>query len=296
MSNSQIYMNYKQTNDDSQSEDDARSEDDSRSEDDAQSEDDSRSENDAQSEDDSSTSTTSYESYDWTNEVENTNNMKNILREQLIQPIMGKPFKPLFAENEFDDSFELSLLRFVHLVFSVDGLVNFENLNKFMDMNQTNCANLNEYFVNNPGVMIDYSFYYSNAGIDVRTEWIELLNGHNYFTYKEGTFNETKGEIEPSLYNFFEFFENFFPNLNLDGNTDQEKMSNIVSQLNFNFESFEVVHSTYQKIMDNTVHNSTILNFKINNVDMYVLEMTRLKDLSSGKPVEVFTNSEFRYA
>jgi hypothetical protein len=248
----------------------------------------------SESDSDSSTSTTSYEAHDWVNEaqtVENASTVKNILKEQLIQPVMGKPFKPLFSENEIDDSFELALLRFLHLIFSVDGVINFDNLTKYMDMSNPNCNKLHEYFMNNPGVMTDYSFYYSNAGIDIRTKWIELLSGYNFFTYKGN-----KQEIQPNVENFFEFFENFFPNLDSSGNTIQEKLDTMLPQLNFNFESLEAIHSNYQKITFDSIHNSTIFNLRINGIDLFVFEFTKLKDMNDGQPVEVFSDCEFRYA
>jgi hypothetical protein len=259
----------------------------------------SESDSQSESESDSSTSSTSYDPHDYVEEtqsIENANKIKNILKEQLIQPIMGKPFKPLFSENEIDDSFELALLRFCHLVFSVDGVINFNNLSKFMDMNSPKCNQLYEYFMDNPGVMMDYSFYYSNAGIDIRTKWFELLCGCNFFTYKVTSLSENKKEIDPSLDNFFEFFENFFPNLNTHEYTIQERLDTMMVQLNFNFESFEVNQSNYQKIIVNTVHSSILLNFKINQIDMFILEITRLKDISRGEPVEVLSDCEFRYA
>jgi hypothetical protein len=247
-----------------------------------------------QTDTDSSTSTTSYEVHDYVDEaqvVETAATMKNILREQLVQPIMGKPFKPLFSENEIDDSFELSLLRFIHLVFSVDGVINFDNLTTHMDMSNPNCIKLYEYFMNNPGIMNDYSFYYSNAGVDLRTKWVELLANINSFTYKGNN-----QEIDPVMENLFEFFEQFFPKLNQDGYTIQQKLTNMYDQLNFNFETFEVVQSSYQKIVVNSLHHGILQNIRINGIDMYVWEMTKLKDISSGNPVELFSDSEFRYA
>lgn len=254
------------------------------------------SESQSESSSDSSTTTTEYEPHDWVNQaqsVENANGIKNILKEQLIQPVMGKPFKPLFSENEIDDSFELALLRFLHLIFSADGVINFDNLTKYMDMSSPKSNKLQEFFMNNPGVMTDYSFYYSNAGIDIRTKWVELLGGYNFFTYKDFA---NKQEIKPDVNNFLEFFENFFPNLDFSGNTIQEKLDTILPQLNFNFASLEAIHSTYQKISVDTIHTGTLLNFRINGIDLFVFEFTKLKEMNGGQPVEVFADCEFRYA
>jgi hypothetical protein len=238
--------------------------------------------------DDSSTSSTSFEQ---NQDVCKVQLVKDNLREQLIQPVMSRPFTQLYSDNEIDDSFELSLLRFMHLVFSKDGKIDFNNLIKYMDMNNSKCQMLYEYFMINPGVMIDYEFYYSNAGLDIRTKWFELLSNHNFLIYKKD-----KKELDHTQDNFFNFFEKFFPRLLLNGDNSQEKLSNIYSQLNFNFESFEVIYSTYQKIVSSTIHSNTLHYIKINGIDMYIWEMTKLKDISSGNPFVIFSNSEFRYA
>lgn len=238
--------------------------------------------------DDSSTSSTSFEQ---DNDVSKVQLVKDNLREQLVQPIMGKPFTQLYSNNEIDDSFELSLLRFIHLVFSKDGKINFNNLIKYMDMNNSKCQMLYEYFMINPGVMIDYEFYYSNTGLDIRTKWFELLSNHDFLIYKKN-----KKELDHTQDNFFIFFEIFFPKLVLSGANCQEKLSNIYSQLNFNFESFEVIYSTYQNIVSDVIHSNSLHFIKINGVSMYIWEMTKLKDISSRNPFDVFSNSEFRYA
>lgn len=239
---------------------------------------------------DSSTTSTSWDDNEVVLNPEEKTILKNQLKEQLIQPIMPKPFNKLFSNEVIDDSFELSLLRFIHLVFSSDSKINFDNLIKYMNMEKNSCIELLEYFENNPGVMNDYQFYYSNTGIDIRTKWFEILKGQKFFTYKGD-----EQQIEPTTDNLFEFFEQYFPNLDLSGNTNQEKLSNIYSQLNFNFDNFEVIYSTFQKITGDTVQNSSIQNIQINGVDIYVWEMTKIKDTSNIQPVELYSESEFKY-
>ena len=248
-------------------------------------------------------SETDYDSYTSTPEdliLENINNgidlitsNKNILKDQLIQPIKSISFRPLFSEIEINDSFELCLLRFIHLVFSEDQVINFTNLKKFMDTNTGLGQKLYEYFVNNPGVMQDHTFYYSNAGIDIRTKWYELLSNINTFKYKS-----ENHQMDSTIENLFEFFKQFFPKLDQNGSNNQEKLTNIYTQLNFNFESFEVIYSSYQKIISNTIHLGVIQNISINSVNMFVWEMTRLNEISSNpdKIVELFVNSEFLYS
>ena len=123
------------------------------------------------SESDSTTSTTSYEE----EKFDDTIKMVNIFKEQLIKPVMYQSFNRQYSDQEIDDSFELALLRFLHLVFSVDGVINFDNLTKYMD-DSLSCNTLKEYFEENPGVMNDYEFYYTGAGTDIRAKFYDLLS------------------------------------------------------------------------------------------------------------------------
>lgn len=242
--------------------------------------------NQVYSESDSQTSTTSYEE----EKFDETVKAVNTLKDQLIKPVMYQSFNRQFSEQEVDDSFELALLRFLHLVFSVDGVINFVNLTKYMDDGLL-CNTLKEYFEEYPGVMNDYEFYYTNAGTEIRAKFYDLLSNQKFFTYCG-----SGREIDPTIDNLLEFFENYFPKLSQDGDNNQEKLSNIYNQLNFNFGSLEVIYSTYQNIFQETVHHSTGQLIKINGIEIFSWEMLKVKDVSGVKPVEFFANTEFRYA
>lgn len=238
---------------------------------------------------DSNTSTTSYleDIHDDSLSLCNLN-IVNKLKDELIQPVMPKPYINLLINLEIDDSFELSLLRFIHLVFSKDGVINTNNLTKYMNLNYDLCNQLYDYFLDNPGVMIDYEYYYSDAGIRVRDSWYNFLSNRYFFIYK----NSDKTCLRPDLNNLFRFFEFFFPNLSLDGNTLQDKLKNIYNQLNFNFESLEVLYSVSRVVVPNMLHNTDIQNIRINNNNIFTWEIINLINESN---VIIFSDSVLRY-
>jgi hypothetical protein len=110
-------------------------------------------------------STTSTASEDY---LENYYPKSDELKNSLIKPILPKPFIDPVSGQEIDDSYELSLLRIFHLIFGSDGIINFNNLTKYMDLNKKECQDLYDFFIDYPGIFDDYQFYYSDAGIIIR--------------------------------------------------------------------------------------------------------------------------------
>lgn len=237
---------------------------------------------------DSTTSSTSYLEEKHDDSTLNSSKLKKEIKNNLIQPVMPKPFKIPFTEIEIDDSFELSLLRFIHLVFSNDGVINFKNLLKFMDLNIEICNELNDFFIDNPGVMYDYEFYYSDTGVRIRYNWYNLLSNRHFLTYK----NTDNTAIKPELNNILNFFRNFFPKLSFIRQDTQELLTNIYNQLNFNFDSFEVIYSVSHDIVPNIVHTIDTQIIKINHIDVFIWELINIKNDSNNV---IFSDSILRY-
>jgi hypothetical protein len=213
------------------------------------------------------------------------------LREQLIKPIMSLPFKELVNNEEINDSFELCLLRFMHLVFSNNGIINIENLQKYMNMDKNICIKLNEYFMEYSEVIRDNRYYHSRKGIITRLKWFKLLSNNNFLTYTGINMG-----ISSDINNFIAFFDNFFPKLNINGNTYQEKLTDIYSKLNFNFDSFDVIHSTNEKMIGKLIQKTTMQTIKINGIELFAFDMTKIIDTFESNLIEIFNNSEFRYS
>ena len=200
------------------------------------------------------------------------------LKNSLIKPILPKPFIDPASGQEIDDSYELSLLRYMHLMFGNDGIINFDNLTKYMDLNKKECQEIQDFFINYPGIFPDYQFYYSDAGIIIRKKWFEIISLFNFdFTIK----------------NQIKLLEKIFPKLITNSNNLVDILEDIYSQLNFNWDSFYIKCDEIQEKFDNNIN--IILNQKIfiNNILIFIWSITTIKDKITNNCI--YSNSEFRY-
>jgi len=220
-------------------------------------------------------STTSTASEDY---LENYYPKSDELKNSLIKPILPKPFIDPASGQEIDDSYELSLLRYMHLMFGNDGIINFDNLTKYMDLNKKECQEIQDFFINYPGIFPDYQFYYSDAGIIIRKKWFEIISLFNFdFTIK----------------NQIKLLEKIFPKLITNSNNLVDILEDIYSQLNFNWDSFYIKCDEIQEKFDNNIN--IILNQKIfiNNILIFIWSITTIKDKITNNCI--YSNSEFRY-
>lgn len=228
---------------------------------------------------DSSTSTPSedYTSYYY---PKKSDELKNLL----IKPILPKPFNDPNTGIEIDDCFELSILRFLHLIFGSNGVINFTNLTKYMDLTKKNCQELYEFFLDNPGIFHDCEFYYSDAGLILRKKWVDFLSSINLIIY-------------PNIKNQIKLLENFFPKLNINYNTSNNIiLQEIYSQLNFNWESLEVKYDESKKIVNTSIHQNYNQNIFINSSLIFIWSITTITDEINNIPTIIYSNSELIYS
>ncbi len=213
------------------------------------------------------------------------------LKKNILKPVLPKPYFDLNKDIEVDDCFELSLLRFLHLIFGSNGVINYTNLEKYMDLTKKPCDDLNDFFLDNPGILNDPMYYYSDAGVNLRKKWVELLSERDFFEYKKSDYL-----INSTIKNFFNFMENFFPKLRVNRELSNNFLiEDIYSQLNFNWDSLELKYGEFQKVIGTSIHQSSIQNIVINKTPVFVWEMSIIKEVIEDNPVEVYSNSELRY-
>jgi hypothetical protein len=183
-------------------------------------------------------STTSSASEDY---LENYYPKLDELKNSIIKPILPKPFIDPTTGLEINDCYELSLLRFMHLIFGSNGIINFNNLTKYMDLNKKECQYLYDFFIDYPGIFDDYQFYYSDAGIIIRKKWSELISLIIF---------------DFTIQNHIKLLENFFPKLIIKYNNLVDILEEIYDQFNFNWESFQIKC----EIQDNILNQKIIIN------------------------------------
>lgn len=199
------------------------------------------------------------------------------LKNSLIKPILPKPFNDPNTGLEIDDCNELSLLRFFHLIFGSDGIINFTNLTKYMDLNKKECQELHDFFLDYPGIFPDYQFYYSDAGINIRKKWFELIN---------------LSISEFNIINQIKLLENYFPKLTVNSNNTNDILQEIYSQLNFNWDSLKVKYEESNKQVDKLKHKTLNQYIYINDSLIFIWSIT----IISEELNVIYINSELRYS
>ncbi len=124
----------------------------------------------------------------------------------------------------YTDCFEVSLLRFLHILFVKDSLIDLELMKQFMD-DSLFCEQIINYFTKYKKVHYDALYYESNDGFVERTEWCILLNKNKFFMYKLYGLYELCATID----NLMLFFNIYFPKINID-----YKENKSINFINFN--------------------------------------------------------------
>jgi len=212
------------------------------------------------------------------------------LKNSLIKPILPKPFNDPNTGIEIDDCFELSMLRLLQLIFGSNGIINFNNLTKYMDLDKKECQELYEFFLDNPGIFPDYEFYYSNAGIMLRKKWVDFLSKRNFEYKKDDSI------IYPNIKNQIKLLEKFFPKLNTNYNTNNDILYEIYNQLNFNWDSLKVKYNESQKIINTSIHNTFNQYIYINELLIFVWSMTNIIEETNNITTIIYSNSELKYS
>lgn len=193
-----------------------------------------------------------------------------------------------------NNSFEVCILRMLHILFSEDNTIMHNRLHQYMDDSDW-CNMIKDFFYDNPGVMKDANFYKTSSGISLIEQWITLLSYKNFFTYKN---SNSINEIIPHLDNFFSFIFNTFPLLKRDDSSNiQTIINSIYSQLNKNT---GIMYVRYLKCLPkNQAHTSIIQHIYINIMGRYELcyiwEIVEIVETdASNKITTIYSESELR--
>jgi hypothetical protein len=75
------------------------------------------------------------------------------------------------AVVNYTDCWEISVYRFLHLVFSDAGKINFKRLDDYMQPKSYQSELLLDFFERYPVVHLDTGYYRTNKGLAERAEW-----------------------------------------------------------------------------------------------------------------------------
>jgi hypothetical protein len=185
--------------------------------------------------------------------------------------------EPIMCTN---NSFEICILRILHILFSEDNTIVHSRLHQYMD-NSMWCDTIKEYFYDNPGVMKDATFYKTITGCNILEKWVAIL-------YDK--FNTMTHELN----NFINFMFTTFPLLEKEDSNIMTILNNIYSQLN---KKIGIEYIKYLKSLpNNQTHNSIIQHIYINNnqhIELcYIWEIIEITEADTI----IYSDSELRFA
>jgi len=242
------------------------------------------------SDSDTSSISTAEEILTYNNFKSNTN-IKSQLMEIFIKPIQSYMYLDKDKSQEIIDGFELSLLRLVHIWVSIDGIINFEYLTKHMDLSTTESKELEDFFFENPGVMIDSDFYITDAGIKIRKAWYNFLSNRNFFNY----INKFH-QLVPDNENFYQFIKYFFPliKFNENSNNDEIKKLNIIyNSFSTNLYKFHVNYLQNTQIEDSIIYKNFKHNIFVNNTELFIF-IGNIKQFVNSNQI-IWSKTELKY-
>ncbi|MBU3733949.1 MAG: hypothetical protein FGM30_05555, partial [Candidatus Fonsibacter sp.] len=165
-----------------------------------------------------------------TNDINKDIGNINILQKNIYnypEPVLSTNIK-INNIIEYKDCFEISLLRFINIIFGKDNKIDINKIRRLIG----NGYETNEFYnfiskYNNFDIKSDQ--YTSTFFRDIRTKWCNFLNNRDIFHYKF----ENKYKLTPSINNFFSFFSYFF-NLRFTEESDNKNLSNLMKFLSPN--------------------------------------------------------------
>lgn len=218
------------------------------------------------------------------------------------RPVLYAPIE--FLDNDdvimYTDCFEISLLRFLHLVFGVDGQINMNQLYKYMD-DSIHSKSLYDFFDRNNSYANEPEFYISGEGMELRTKWAVFLNNSKLFKYKK----DNKYEVCASIENLLLFFDKYFPKMNVSNDSPKltlqnieeyvlvdyyhEKIKIIMELLSFNYELDSQINMSYRLSKEDKIYIDTVMHIYINGFNFFDWQIYQFYEIKENKIGERIT-------
>lgn len=211
------------------------------------------------------------------------NNINNFL-----EPIVQTNIKidPIY----YHDSFEISLLRFIHIIFGEGNKINMDKVRYLMGDSYEN-NELYNFLAQNIKFEKKSGNYTNSYFLKQRMEWCRFLNNRPFFNYKF----DNKYKLCSSLGNIFAFFWYFFP-FKFKSTNDHKTLSKLMDFLSIDNEFSAKLFKNGYIGRDKSFEELTIkLYINDNNLyDWYMYQYFEYND--NIVSCEISGNSELKYS
>lgn len=212
----------------------------------------------------------------------------------------------------YTDCFEISLLRFIHLIFSKNNKIDLELLQIDMD-NSKYCSDLVDFFTVSNYFSHDEYYYFTEIGLNERANWCKFLNDSKLFKYKQ----EDGYEVCATFENLFTFFRIYFPKNNFDCENTlditidniesnelfkyyENKINKLFKNISYNFDVSCKLNYSFnidKNDKKDEIYTEIIMQIYINNNYLLDWEIYQFHNLIDGKITERITgHSDYRFS
>ena len=190
----------------------------------------------------------------------------------------------------YQDDFEISLLRFIHIIFGDNNKINLDKLKNLIG--ESYLSNKLYIFLEKNNKINDY------ISIRQRIEWCNLLNKKINFNYKI----QNKYKLNPIIYNIFSFFEIYFPSLlefpiliNREI-TIENKLDKLFKFLDTD-KIFDYKYFTTGYFTSNKIYEDNLIKIFINGNNIYDWQLYQYyENLNNSKGKLITGYSELKYS
>jgi hypothetical protein len=229
------------------------------------------------------------------------------------EPVKYNSVEVIYDEDivSYTDCFEISLLRFIHLIFGKNNKIDLELLQIDMD-NSKYCSDLVDFFTLRNYFSNDEYYYFTEIGLVERADWCKFLNDSKIFKYKQ----EDKYEVCATFENLFTFFKIYFPKNNFGSEVTlditvnniesnklfkcyENKLNKLFKNMSYNFDVSCKLNYLFNKSKNNKtdiIYTEIIVQIYINDDYLLDWKIYQFHNLIDGKITERITgHSDYRF-
>ena len=206
----------------------------------------------------------------------------------LPEPITQTKIK--IGSNYYYDSFEISLLRFIHIIFGEENTINMDKVRYLMGDSYANNELYNFLLQNNKYERRSVSYSKPNF-LKQRTEWCKFLNNRPFFQYKF----ENGTKLCSSIGNFLTFFWYFF-SFKYKSSIDNNTLTKLMEFLSVN-KKISAKLFKYGYIGRDKSFEELTMKIYINDNNLYDWHMYQYYECNDNTmSPEISGNSELKYS
>ena len=162
----------------------------------------------------------------------------------------------------YTDCMEISLLRFLHMIFGNKGKMELKQHSHLQCHNELVSYLFDKVF------SYDVNYYETKIGFQERANWCNFLNERDIFKYKKNNLYEVCASLE----NLFSFFSYFF-NISFENKSYQDNLNNLANLLSTEDKKLRFELYNFGNKSTNSFYMNSYIKIFVNDDNLYDWEI-----------------------